>query len=81
MLELGAGGGLPGLVTAKNGAKSVSERLFSCLTTKPQSSSHQVFLTDYPDDALIKNIEHNVQHNILDSSSNNVHVMVCITVE
>ncbi|PSS37996.1 hypothetical protein PHLCEN_2v179 [Hermanssonia centrifuga] len=45
VLELGAGGGLPGLVTAKNGAKSV-------------------FVTDYPDAVLIKNLEHNVERNI-----------------
>ncbi|KAJ3546338.1 hypothetical protein NM688_g5526 [Phlebia brevispora] len=56
VMELGAGGGLPGLVTAKNGAKSV-------------------FLTDYPDDPLIKNLEHNVQRNIPEKTSSNVHVM------
>ncbi|KAI0341503.1 hypothetical protein BDW22DRAFT_1359091 [Trametopsis cervina] len=55
VLELGAGGGLPGLVTAKNGAKSV-------------------FLTDYPDAALIENLQHNVTHNTDPASEGKVHV-------
>jgi len=40
VLELGAGGGLPGIVCAKNGAGNV-------------------VLTDYPDEALLKNLLHN----------------------
>ncbi|KAF5326418.1 hypothetical protein D9611_000484 [Ephemerocybe angulata] len=45
VLELGAGGGLPSLVAAKNNARLV-------------------VITDYPDDALIDNIEHNVKTNL-----------------
>ncbi|KAJ7043501.1 nicotinamide N-methyltransferase [Mycena alexandri] len=45
VLELGAGGGLPGLVAALNGAG-------------------RVVLTDYPDAALIANLEHNVEENV-----------------
>ena len=35
-----------------------------------------MFLTDYPDAALIKNLEHNVERNIPQQLSPNVHVMV-----
>ncbi|KAJ7760451.1 nicotinamide N-methyltransferase [Mycena metata] len=45
VLELGAGGGLPGLVAVLNGAG-------------------RVVLTDYPDAALIANLEHNVEENV-----------------
>ncbi|RPD77120.1 hypothetical protein L226DRAFT_544598 [Lentinus tigrinus ALCF2SS1-7] len=45
VLELGAGGALPGIVAAKNGAKCV-------------------VLTDYPDQALVDNITHNVDLNV-----------------
>ncbi|KAI0700186.1 putative methyltransferase-domain-containing protein [Cytidiella melzeri] len=55
VLELGAGGGLPGIVTVKNGAKSV-------------------FLTDYPDAALIENLRHNVDANLPPKLAQQVHV-------
>ncbi|EPS95315.1 hypothetical protein FOMPIDRAFT_1168809 [Fomitopsis schrenkii] len=45
VLELGAGGGLPGIVAANNGARTV-------------------VLTDYPDPALIDNLEINVSNSI-----------------
>lgn len=45
VLELGAGGGLPGIVTAKNGAA-------------------RVVLTDYPDQPLLDNLQHNVRENV-----------------
>ncbi|KII90355.1 hypothetical protein PLICRDRAFT_529182 [Plicaturopsis crispa FD-325 SS-3] len=45
VLELGAGGGLPGLVCALNGA-------------------HHVVLTDYPDAALVENLQYNVDINL-----------------
>ncbi|RDX40800.1 hypothetical protein OH76DRAFT_1412676 [Lentinus brumalis] len=55
VLELGAGGALPGIVTAKNGA--------AC-----------VVLTDYPDQALVDNITHNVHFNIDEQNRRRVHV-------
>ncbi|KAI9507651.1 nicotinamide N-methyltransferase [Russula earlei] len=45
VLELGAGGGLPGLVASKCGAR-------------------KVVLTDYPDQALLDNLAHNVDRNV-----------------
>ncbi|GAA5837986.1 hypothetical protein JCM3766R1_004168 [Sporobolomyces carnicolor] len=45
VLELGAGGGLPGLVAALEGAR-------------------KVVITDFPDPALVKNLEKNVDMNI-----------------
>ncbi|EIW86224.1 hypothetical protein CONPUDRAFT_86246 [Coniophora puteana RWD-64-598 SS2] len=53
VLELGAGGALPGMITVLNGAQ-------------------KVVLTDYPDDALIRNIEHNISQNIPYSIRDNV---------
>ncbi|KDQ17335.1 hypothetical protein BOTBODRAFT_64330 [Botryobasidium botryosum FD-172 SS1] len=55
VLELGAGGALPGLVAALNGAK-------------------KVVLTDYPDRALIDNIEQNVRTNIPPNQQDRVNV-------
>ncbi|OCB85862.1 hypothetical protein A7U60_g6993 [Sanghuangporus baumii] len=55
VLELGAGGGLPGLVTALNG-------------------SRRTVLTDYPDKALLENLEYNVGLNIPESCRDNVLV-------
>ncbi|GAA6012535.1 hypothetical protein JCM11491_005423 [Sporobolomyces phaffii] len=50
VLELGAGGGLPGLVAALEGAG-------------------QVVISDFPDAALVKNLEQNVQLNIAPAAS------------
>ncbi|GAA5958461.1 hypothetical protein JCM3765_007885 [Sporobolomyces pararoseus] len=50
VLELGAGGGLPGLVAALEGAG-------------------QVVISDFPDAALVKNLEQNVEININSSAS------------
>ncbi|SJL04465.1 related to Putative nicotinamide N-methyltransferase [Armillaria ostoyae] len=55
VLELGAGGGLPAIVTANNGAENV-------------------ILTDYPDANLIKNMEFNVDKNVLPSCKQRVSV-------
>ncbi|KAI5118221.1 hypothetical protein M0805_000717 [Coniferiporia weirii] len=55
VLELGAGGGLPGLVTALNGAR-------------------KTVLTDYPDQSLLENLSHNVEHNVPTASSEKVVV-------
>ncbi|KAH7106807.1 nicotinamide N-methyltransferase [Auriculariales sp. MPI-PUGE-AT-0066] len=46
VLELGAGGGLPGIIATLLGAESV-------------------LLTDYPDAALVENLEHNVNSNVV----------------
>ncbi|EGO22866.1 hypothetical protein SERLADRAFT_471345 [Serpula lacrymans var. lacrymans S7.9] len=45
VLELGAGGGLPGIISALNGAQ-------------------KVILTDYPDAALLDNIDFNIAQNV-----------------
>ncbi|KAJ8090195.1 Protein N-terminal and lysine N-methyltransferase efm7 [Marasmius tenuissimus] len=48
VLELGAGGGLPSIIAALNGAQ-------------------KVVITDYPDTALVENMNHNVDENISES--------------
>ncbi|GAA5920780.1 hypothetical protein JCM1841_004189, partial [Sporobolomyces salmonicolor] len=53
VLELGAGGGLPGLVAALEGAG-------------------QVVISDFPDAALVKNLENNVETNVTALSSPDV---------
>ncbi|KAF9651011.1 hypothetical protein BDM02DRAFT_3154581 [Thelephora ganbajun] len=55
VIELGAGGGLPGIVAALNGADTV-------------------VLTDYPDDALIENLQYNVNRNLSRSPKSRVFV-------
>ncbi|GAA5877045.1 hypothetical protein JCM16303_006146 [Sporobolomyces ruberrimus] len=55
VLELGAGGGLPGLVAALEGAG-------------------QVVISDFPDAALVKNLEKNVELNIGSVSPVNDHI-------
>ena len=63
VLELGAGGALPSIVAAKNGAKRAST--FVLFGLKPGSDGKfKVVITDYPDQPLINNISHNVQQNI-----------------
>lgn len=77
VLELGAGGGLPGIVAAKNGARKVSffVRNFLCISGIHNS---QVVLTDYPDRDLIENLAFNVAENIPDQlSRDRVFVQVC----
>ncbi|KAF9003041.1 hypothetical protein BDQ17DRAFT_1399955 [Cyathus striatus] len=51
VLELGAAGALPSLVTAKNGAEHAS-------------FSNNVVITDYPDADLVNNINFNIERNI-----------------
>ena len=79
VLELGAGGGLPGIVAAKNGARQVR----SPLTTSRIHHAHRfrfafkkVVLTDYPDSDLVRNLEHNVDHNIGVADRDRVSVLV-----
>ncbi|KAJ6518674.1 putative methyltransferase-domain-containing protein [Mycena sanguinolenta] len=62
VLELGAGGGLPGIVAAKNGAKHVSSGVaVACVCRRLMN---QVLLTDYPDPELVANLDHNVRENL-----------------
>ena len=68
VLELGAGGGLPGIVTAKNGARKVisygyDQHVQDALTLV----TLQVVLTDYPDAELLENLRYNVQANVPDT--------------
>ena len=63
VLELGAGGGLPGLICALNGAETVS----ALTTLIPQYITpfcKQVVLTDYPDPDLLSNLAENVGLNL-----------------
>jgi nicotinamide N-methyltransferase len=60
VLELGAGGGLPGLTCALNGAETVSTLSALKITNNPV----QVVLTDYPDPDLLSNLEENVRLNL-----------------
>ncbi|KAH7886748.1 putative methyltransferase-domain-containing protein [Phlebopus sp. FC_14] len=53
VLELGAGGALPGIIAAKNGAR-------------------KVVLTDYPDNALIENMNYNVERNVKSEEKHNI---------
>jgi nicotinamide N-methyltransferase len=77
VLELGAGGGLPSIVAAKNGARRV------CLFKMPHSNALslktvivQVLMTDYPDDNLVENMTHNVATNIPVGERDHVFVQV-----
>ncbi|EJT98025.1 hypothetical protein DACRYDRAFT_96680 [Dacryopinax primogenitus] len=56
VLELGAGGGLPALVTALRGAK-------------------KTVISDYPDRALVENIEVNVERNVPEKERSEVAVL------
>ncbi|KAF9782431.1 putative methyltransferase-domain-containing protein [Thelephora terrestris] len=55
VIELGAGGGLPGIVAALNGANTV-------------------VLTDYPDPALLENLEYNLSRNLTSNAGSRVFV-------
>ena len=63
VLELGAGGALPSIVAAKNGAKRARNSVSSG-TKFNSDGKFKVVITDYPDQPLIDNISHNVQQNI-----------------
>lgn len=72
VLELGAGGALPSLVAAVNGAVHV--RPFSELSYLPDAC--QVVITDYHDQGLISNISFNASQNLPASILEKVHVQV-----
>ena len=88
VLELGAGGGLPSIVTIKNGARHVSLFSVSAISSShalsPKLYGHsviqklQVTLTDYPDSALITNLEYNVAKNIPSDKRRRVDIQVMI---
>ena len=66
---------MPGIVAAINGAR--------CVRSGDASSCcflfiiFQVVLTDYPDQALVDNIIHNVNINVQEPSRRGVYVKVC----
>ncbi|EUC55783.1 transmembrane protein, putative [Rhizoctonia solani AG-3 Rhs1AP] len=62
VLELGAGGALPSLVTALCGAHQV--RHFRPPSKLGLRWPTQVVITDYPDTILLDNIIRNIDHNI-----------------
>lgn len=59
MLELGAGAGLPSLVCAARGARTVSGYLRGYVEGHVLTKG-QVVVTDYPDAALIENLRFNI---------------------
>ena len=65
VLELGAGAGLPSLVVAKSGARTVrtnpSNSLPLCMRLTIWFA--QVVMTDYPDQALVDNMKYNAAQN------------------
>lgn len=66
-MELGAGGGLPSIVTALNGARKVSRKPNRSLSRSIDLTVlciFQVVVTDYPDAALIDNLNLNVKQNV-----------------
>ncbi len=73
VLELGAGGGLPSIVAAKNGAKRVS--VWHTFIEDP-TDDMKVVITDYPDQVLVDNILHNVTTNVEASRRDAVNVQV-----
>ncbi len=78
VLELGAGGGLPGIVTALNGAARVSASFACFICLFPMSFGLKVVLTDYPDTALVDNLAGNVRVNVPPQTLPNISVTVMI---
>ena len=74
-MELGAGGGLPGIVAAQNGASKVGDRSSSPVLGS-RLTRVQVVLTDYPDAALIENLACNVQQNVREEQRSKVTTQV-----
>ena len=73
VLELGAGGALPGIVSALLGARKVRRYSFDSLMNLDvvyfllcviHEFATKVVLTDYPDPSLLDNISYNVAENI-----------------
>jgi nicotinamide N-methyltransferase len=61
---LGAGGGLPGLVCALNGAAKVCKLDRENRFVDSANTETKVVLTDYTDAHLLRNLEVNVENNI-----------------
>jgi EEF1A N-terminal glycine/lysine methyltransferase len=77
VLELGAGGGLPGIVVALGGARMVCmlQYLLMCIEFASRTGV-QVVMTDYPDKELIQNLDGNVNRNLDGEGRSNVNVQV-----
>lgn len=75
VLELGAGAGLPSLLCAAKGARTV-RRPATIFGERTVADSQQVVLTDYPDEALLVNLRHNVTNCGLSLETNKIHVEV-----
>ena len=74
VLELGAGGALPGIVAVRNGARKVCA-LRLCLTPHLLTVI-QVIVTDYPDQELVENMEYNVKMNVPEHRRDRLSVQV-----
>lgn len=75
VLELGAGGGLPGLVAALEGAGDVSLSSPSknrSSRTVLTTSLGQVVISDFPDPSLVNNIAKNIELNVASVPSDQV---------
>lgn len=70
VLELGAGGGLPGLVAALEGAGQVGSLHYPLSQSFGLCDTHcgipecQVVISDFPDASLVNNLAKNVEMNI-----------------
>ena len=79
VLELGAGGALPGIVTAKNGARKVCAFYpVGCRVFKLLILLLKVVLTDYPDESLVDNMRFNVSENVEREDFTRVDVQACL---
>lgn len=85
VLELGAGGALPSIVAAKNGARKVSKSpyifcYFSYVSLRSRlihricCALYKVVITDYPDASLVDNIRYNVDANTNEEEQSRVKV-------